>query len=103
CLDTRSFGFADSAGRITLRQRRNRMSIKHLTSTSTPDEVAAALAQDGAAIVDNLISADAIDKVAEELRPWIDATRFGPDDFSGRNTKRTGGLVGRSQRCRDLV
>jgi ectoine hydroxylase-related dioxygenase (phytanoyl-CoA dioxygenase family) len=79
------------------------MSIQHLASTSSPDEVAAALAQDGAAVVDNLISAEAMDNVAEELRPWIDATHFGPDDFSGRNTKRTGGLVARSQRCRDLV
>ncbi len=79
------------------------MSVKHLPSTSSPDEVAAALAQDGAAVVDSLISAEAMDQVAEELRPWIDATHFGPDDFSGRNTKRTGGLVARSQRCRDLV
>ena len=79
------------------------MSVKHFPSTSAADEVAAALAEDGAAIVDNLINADTVDKVAAELRPWIDATRFGPDDFSGRRTKRTGGLVGRSQGCRDLV
>jgi ectoine hydroxylase-related dioxygenase (phytanoyl-CoA dioxygenase family) len=79
------------------------MNIKHLASTSSPDEVSAALAQDGAVVVDNLISAEAMGDVAEELRPWIDATHFGPDDFSGRNTKRTGGLVARSQRCRDLV
>lgn len=79
------------------------MSVKHLPATSSADEVAAALAQDGAAIVDHVVTPDVIDNVAEELRPWIDATRFGPDDFSGRRTKRTGGLVGRSQGCRDLV
>jgi ectoine hydroxylase-related dioxygenase (phytanoyl-CoA dioxygenase family) len=79
------------------------MSVKHLPATSSADEVAAALAQDGAAIVDHLVTAEVLDKVAEELRPWIDATRFGPDDFSGRRTRRTGGLVGRSQACRDLV
>ena len=79
------------------------MSIKHLAATASADEVAAALAQDGAAIVDHLVTAEGMDKVAEELRPWIDATRFGPDDFSGRRTRRTGGLVGRSQACRDLV
>jgi ectoine hydroxylase-related dioxygenase (phytanoyl-CoA dioxygenase family) len=41
--------------------------------------------------------------VAAELKPWIDATSFGPDEFSGRRTKRTGGLVARSAKCRDLV
>jgi Phytanoyl-CoA dioxygenase (PhyH) len=79
------------------------MSIKHLTAIAAPDDVAAALAQDGAVIVDQLVTPAVMDTVAEELRPFIAATRFGPDDFAGRNTKRTGGLVGRSQGCRDLV
>jgi hypothetical protein len=72
------------------------MSIKHLTAIAAPDDVAAALAQDGAVIVDQLVTPVVMDTVAEELRPFIEATRFGPDDFAGRNTKRTGGLVGRS-------
>ncbi len=79
------------------------MSLKHFAATASADEVAAALAQDGAAIIDQLVTPEVMDRVAEELRPWIDATRFGPDDFAGRRTKRTGGLVGRSPRCRDLV
>src|SRR2546423_340117 len=73
--------------RLNSKQPEDRMSIKHLLATASPDEVAAALAQDGAVVVDQLITADEMDKVAEELRPWIDATRFGPDDFSGRHTK----------------
>ena len=79
------------------------MSIKHLAAISSADQVAAALAEDGAVIVDRLVTPAVMDTVAEELRPFIEATRFGPDDFAGRRTKRTGGLVGRSQRCRDLV
>jgi hypothetical protein len=79
------------------------MSLKHFVATASAAEVAAALTQEGAAIVDQLVTAEVMDSVAEELRPWIDATRFGPDDFAGRRTKRTGGLVGRSPRCRDLV
>jgi hypothetical protein len=79
------------------------MSLKHFAAIASPDEVAAALKQDGAAIIDQLVTPEVMDSVAEELRPWIDATRFGPDDFAGRRTKRTGGLVGRSPRCRDLV
>jgi ectoine hydroxylase-related dioxygenase (phytanoyl-CoA dioxygenase family) len=79
------------------------MSLKHFPATVSADEVAAALAQDGAAIIDQLVTPKVMDKVAEELRPFIDATRFGPDNFAGRRTKRTGGLVARSQGCRDLV
>jgi len=79
------------------------MSVKHFPASVSAEELSAALSQDGAAIVDQLISPDAMDEVARELRPWIDATAFGPDDFSGRRTQRTGGLVGRSNRCRDLV
>jgi len=42
--------------------------------------------------------------VAErELRPHLDATPAGSDDFAGRRTRRTGGLIGRSTTCRDLV
>jgi ectoine hydroxylase-related dioxygenase (phytanoyl-CoA dioxygenase family) len=79
------------------------MSILHLPASTNGEEVSAALAEFGAVIVDNLVTAAYIDGVADELRPWIDATEFGPDDFTGRRTKRTGGLVGRSQKCRELV
>ncbi|HYL57539.1 MAG TPA: phytanoyl-CoA dioxygenase family protein [Candidatus Acidoferrales bacterium] len=79
------------------------MNITHLPATTTADEVAAALTEVGAVIVDQMLSAEEMDAVAAELKPWTDATKFGPDDFSGRRTKRTGGLVARSQKCRDLV
>ncbi len=79
------------------------MNITHLPATATADEVAAALTEAGAVIVDQMLSPDEMDAVADELKPWTDATKFGPDDFSGRRTKRTGGLVARSQKCRDLV
>ena len=39
----------------------------------------------------------------DELEPWIDATPNGRDDFAGRRTRRTGGLVARSPTCRALV
>jgi ectoine hydroxylase-related dioxygenase (phytanoyl-CoA dioxygenase family) len=54
-------------------------------------------------VVDRLAPAALMDEVRSELEPWLDATPFGPDDFSGRRTKRTGGLVGRSVAARRLV
>ena len=79
------------------------MGLEHLPATTTPEEAVAALKRDGAVIIDQVISAGAMDAVAAELKPWLDATPLGPDDFSGRRTKRTGGLVARSPLCRELV
>ncbi len=79
------------------------MNVPHLPASASGEEVAAILERDGAVIVDQLISRQEMDAVAAELRPFIDATGFGPDDFSGRRTKRTGALVARSKKCRELV
>src|SRR5690348_9707138 len=79
------------------------MSITHLPASASPDEVAAVLAKDGVAVVDRLVAPAIMDQTFAELRPWIEATRVGPDDFAGRRTRRTGGLIARSQTCRDLI
>ena len=79
------------------------MSVKHLPLTATPEQVSAALTGDGAVIVDELISSSDNDSVAAELRPYLDSTGFGHDELSGRRTKRAGGLVARSPKCRELV
>jgi ectoine hydroxylase-related dioxygenase (phytanoyl-CoA dioxygenase family) len=44
-----------------------------------------------------------LDRVETELRPFLEATPTGPDDFSGNRTRRTGSLIARSPACRDLV
>jgi len=79
------------------------MSIKHLAASSSADEIAAALTEDGAAIVDALAAASLMDQAAKEMEPYIAATGIGRDDFAGRHTRRTGGLIARSETCRDLV
>ncbi|MGZ5932279.1 MAG: phytanoyl-CoA dioxygenase family protein [Rhizomicrobium sp.] len=79
------------------------MPLRHLPASATPEEVTAILKEDGAVIIDSVLSRAEMDEVAKELKPWMDATPFGPDTFSGHRTKRTGGLVARSPRCRDLV
>ncbi len=79
------------------------MEIRHLPATATAEEVAAALGDDGAAIIDCLVEPAMLDRVKRELDPFLAATAFGPDDFAGRRTKRTGGLIARSETCRDLI
>ena len=59
------------------------MPIAHLGSETPPDEVAAAVGRDGAVIVDGVAEASLLDRIEAELRPYLDATPTGPDDFSG--------------------
>ena len=77
--------------------------IKHLPASASPDEICAALADDGCVVVDRVVRPEVLDEVANELRPFTDATPLGPDDFSGRRTRRTGGLIARSPKSRELV
>jgi ectoine hydroxylase-related dioxygenase (phytanoyl-CoA dioxygenase family) len=77
--------------------------VTHVPASASAAEVATVLARDGVAIVDRLVEPAVMDRAREELTPYLEATPFGPDDFSGRRTRRTGGLVARSATCRELV
>jgi ectoine hydroxylase-related dioxygenase (phytanoyl-CoA dioxygenase family) len=77
--------------------------IERLPATTSPSRVSEVLARDGCAIVERLEPAATMRTVLDELASWIDATPTGRDDFAGRRTRRTGGLVARSPTCRALV
>jgi ectoine hydroxylase-related dioxygenase (phytanoyl-CoA dioxygenase family) len=79
------------------------MKVPHLTSDATPESVAAALSDAGVVVIDRLVPESLLDRAAGELAPWLERTPFGPDSFSGRRTRRTGGLVARSAACRELI
>lgn len=68
-------------------------SIPRLGRDATADDVAAELHEHGAVIIERLLDADACDRLAAELAPWLEATPYGADDFSGQHTRRTGGLL----------
>ena len=79
------------------------MPIPRLPGNATPEAVADALAREGCAVVERLVPRALLDRARAELKPFLDATPVGPDDFSGRNTRRTGGLIARSETCREVV
>jgi len=72
-------------------------------AAATPAAVTAALAEQGCAIVENLVDPAVMARAQAELEPWLAATAPGRDAFAGRRTRRTGGLVARSATCRELV
>jgi ectoine hydroxylase-related dioxygenase (phytanoyl-CoA dioxygenase family) len=79
------------------------MAIERLSPDASAADVAEILTRDGCAVVERLADGAVLDRARAELAPYVEATPFGPDDFSGRRTRRTGGLVARSASARELV
>ncbi len=79
------------------------MEVAHLPRTVSIDEIHAVLHRDAVVVIDDLADPGTIDRVAEEMAPFVEATPAGSDDFSGRNTRRTGGLIARSPASHELV
>ncbi len=77
--------------------------LEHFSANAEPDAILAAIARDGAAVIDNLLTSTETQALTSELRPYIEGSGLGRDDFTGRATSRTGALVARSPRSRDLV
>lgn len=77
--------------------------LTHLPPSATGAEIAAVMRRDGGVIVDDLATGAQLDAFFAEMRPWTDATGVGQDDFTGRATRRTGGLLARAATARELV
>lgn len=78
-------------------------SIPRCANTASAEEVGDLLRAHGAVIVERLADDDLCDRVAAELQPWLEATPVGADDFSGRNTRRTGALLTRAPSSAAMV
>ena len=77
--------------------------LTKLKSTATIDEIMEVIHRDGAVVLKDMLSAREVDATLNEVRPYMEATRTGQDSFTGFNTTRTGALVARSAKCRELI
>lgn len=78
--------------------------LSHFDAAGVSDEsILEAVDRDGAVILENAISPTQIDAILEEVEPFIAGTAPFDDDFVGRLTTRTGGLVARSRTAREAV
>lgn len=79
------------------------VTIEHLSANTDSDALVDRLSRDGAVIIDGLADPALLARVTSEIMPFVEATSSGRDDFTGRQTTRTGALVARSPACRELV
>lgn len=77
--------------------------LVHLSADADTQTIVDTLTRDGALILDNVVDADFLAALRAETDPYMEATSNGADDFAGRQTTRTGGLMMRSEKCRALI
>ena len=77
--------------------------LVHLSADADVQTIVDTLTRDGALILDNVVDTDFLAALRAETDPYMEATDNGSDDFAGRQTTRTGGLMIRSEKCRDLI
>ena len=78
-------------------------SLKHFAPTDPRDAMLESLRSDGACIVDAVVTNEFVAELRGETDAYMDATANGRDGFTGRLTTRTGGLVMRSAKSRELI
>ena len=77
--------------------------IRHVSIDTPIEEILSILEEDAGLIIDNYLSKENVDLIKEDLRPYLEVTRHGQDEFTGFETKRVGALMARSKTCQDLA
>jgi len=77
--------------------------ITHLPADTSPETIRDTIEDQGGCIVDNLIAAEKIKRISNELAPYLEAGEFGREDFGGFQTKRIGALMAKSPECHELA
>ena len=70
---------------------------------TSSEDLAEILSQDGGVILEDFISNAEVEAIIGDLKPYIDTTMESQNDFGGFKTTRTGALMARSPRCRELA
>ena len=79
------------------------MAIAHLPATAEPEAVAEAVTAEGAVIVDHLAPLGLMDRIAEELGPWLAALPRARMTSAGGRPGERGRSIARSSSSRELV
>lgn len=77
--------------------------IKHVSIDTPIERILEILDEDAGLIIDNFLSDQNLESIKNDLKPYLNVTRNGQDEFTGFETKRVGALMARSKTCQDLA
>ena len=77
--------------------------IKHVSIDTPIETILEILDEDAGLIIDNFLSDQSLESIKNDLKPYLNVTRNGQDEFTGFETKRVGALMARSKTCQDLA
>ena len=77
--------------------------IKHVSMDTPIERILEILDEDAGLIIDNFLSDQDLESIKNDLKPYLNVTRNGQDEFTGFETKRVGALMARSKTCQDLA
>lgn len=79
------------------------MPLVHLSADAPVDEVSDVLERDGCVVIDRVLHRETIAQLRNEMAPYVEVAAKGQDEFEGLETKRTGMLVARSPKAREII
>lgn len=77
--------------------------LQQLDRNARAPDVSEVLKRDGAVILRDLMDPQVIDEMVAELSPYLDSKPVSQGSFTGANTKRIHGLLGKSGKVGDLL
>ena len=77
--------------------------VKHVSIDTPIEEMLQILDDDAGLIIDNFLDEDGLERIKNDLKPYLEVTKNGQDEFTGFETKRVGALMARSKTCQDLA
>ena len=77
--------------------------VKHVSIDTPIEEIMQILDDDAGLIIDNFLDEDGLERIKSDLKPYLNVTKNGQDEFTGYKTKRVGALMARSKTCQDLA
>jgi hypothetical protein len=79
------------------------IAVRSVGSATSAADVAEVLKEDGCVVIADLAPAGTMDRILDEIQPYLVATGGGNTEFLGATTQRTGALIARSPSARELI
>ncbi len=79
------------------------MPVIHVPADAPKDEIFDILQHDGCVVIDRVLDRTTIADLQKEMAPYLESSPKGTDEFDGIETRRTGMLVARSPKAREII